>query len=763
MRVLVLENSPQKSRLFYNALNQKREEPFDFSYADSLKKSLILLNNQSFDVILLDLYLRDSKGIGTYLALKTKIYKTPVIILTDLNNQEEALHCLEEGAWDYLVKGAFDGFLLIKTMHFASLRKQKTFVEKQLDLQLHIATTLAESTTVHHASLAILKQICDQFSFSMGEILAVDHESQVLRSVLRWSNPGLPSELLSMSNKVIFKRSRDIPAQIWSNKKVFFTNDLKKISLHHHKAIIDLGFHSCFGFPIFNKEEILGISVFYGNLVDEFDPEFFTIFEVVGKQIGSFFKSKRLEKDLLFLIKHDLLTGLPNREALRDFLENALVHAKRENNMIALLYLNLDRLRNINCTLGYAVGDIVLQEVAHRLQNITRKTDFVARFGGDEFAIVLTGIRLREHIDLIAKKILKQMEYPFFINHSECYMTASIGISLYPQDGEDAKSLFISASLAMYHSRYSGINNYHYVYSDWQKVHQKNILMEAKLHQALQRNEFFLCYQPIVNLKTNQIISVEALIRWNFGAAETVYPMNFIPLLEKSSLIQSIGEWTFETACNHLKLLAPFDINSMSINISVNQLNPGLIKNMQNTLTLLNLSPSNIILEITESALIDQNKNVIDIIYAFNQMGIKLSIDDFGTGYSSFSYLKNFSINFLKLDKSFISEINKTPNANAIVKAIILMAHELGMEVIAEGVEQKEQLEFLKQNGCDAYQGFYFSKPITIDELLQQLKTKKLYLPEPKLSPRHSEQNEESPLNQGDSSLHYMKSSNTDS
>lgn len=684
------------------------------------------LNKNAIDIILFNLDGQGERGIALFKALKDGLVIPPIIVLVSQDKENLAKQCMQEGAVDYLIHGTYDGFLLAKMIEHALEQRQQKLYEKQLSLQLRIATILAELGPIHNAGRSILKAISEILSIDMGEIWAVDPETEVLRQVLNWSEHAVPRQLVTTNNRAIFKRGEGIPGFIWKQQKTYYTQALAESRFaKEYLSFIRLGFNTCFGFPVTFKEEVLGVVVFYGTKMQVLEPEIVDVFTLIGKQIGSFFKSRRLERDLLYLVKHDLLTGLPNKELINNFLEHALIQAQKQKNIIAIIYVNLDRLSNVNYSLGYEAGDLVLREIAQRLQRITRKTDLVARLGGDEFAIILTDIYFKEHIDLIAKKILTEIERPLVIQGSTAYITASLGIGLYPQDGNSLKDLFIAAGLAMYHSKFSGRNTYQYVSSDWQKQRQKNMIMEASLHQALQKKELFLCYQPVIRIADNTIIAVEALCRWKNAAGEVILPMDFIPIIEQSDLIKSIGEWILETACRDLKLFQKYKLSRVSVNVSANQLTAHLAYFIQYLLGTLSLDAENIILEITESALMDQSTEVIDTITTLNEIGIQLSIDDFGTGYSSFANLKNFKLHCLKIDKSFIAEINKGQNTNAIVKAIILMAHELGMQVIAEGVEEVEQLNFLQSTGCEGYQGFYYSKPLDAEELIQLLKKEK--------------------------------------
>ena len=296
-----------------------------------------------------------------------------------------------------------------------------------------------------------------------------------------------------------------------------------------------------------------------------------------------------------------------------------------------------------------------------------------------------------------------------------------MGISIYPDNGSDIETLFKSADLSMYKVKQYGRNNYQYANAEQNEIEQKALLLSTKLHQALQKREFILYYQPITDIQSNEIVSVEALIRWKISTGELIFPDEFIPQLEETNLILKAGLWVLKTACKQMKKWRTSCFHSISVNISVRQLNDQLVPMINNILNETGMSPDKLILEITESMLMQQTYIVHDILGALFDIGVRIAIDDFGTGYSSLSYLKMFKIQFLKIDKSFISDLNESQSAQSIVTAIILMAHALGLKTIAEGVETKEQLDFLKEKKCDMYQGYYCSKPLPSDELEQKI------------------------------------------
>ncbi|MDR3491563.1 MAG: EAL domain-containing protein [Gammaproteobacteria bacterium] len=591
-------------------------------------------------------------------------------------------------------------------------------LEQQSAIQLRVATILSESSSIHHAAQGILKAICEILNFQAGEIWADDPKENELRCVSIWTKHNVPIEFLQERKDLVLHKGEGIPGIIWESKKPYWTKDIgeEKRSILR-EMLMKMGLNCCIGFPVLFHEETLGAFLFFGHDVEMLDVGSMIIFELIGKQIGHFFKRKRVESSIFYLAQHDVLTGLANKVVAEDALKNAIFQAKKNEKMVAFLYFDLDHFKNINDTLGHQKGDLVLQEVGHRLEKIVRETDLVARFGGDEFAVILSEVHSKEDVDLVAKKILTTIASPYRIDEKEFYLTASIGVSLYPADGDDVSGLLRAADFAMYQAKDIGRNSYQYSSPEQEKIQQKKVMMEASLHQALEQNEFILYYQPIVEVQTNKIISVEALLRWKNADGNIVSPAEFIPLLERSDLILRVGEWVLRTACKQMKAWNQSGFHSVSVNVSVHQVSHRFISLIQNIIEETGIVPSNLVLEVTESILMKRTELMLKIIQSLNEMGIVLSLDDFGTGYSSFSYLKNFTIHYLKIDKSFVTGVDKNENSASITEAIIAMAHALKMKAIAEGVETKEELDFLKAKGCDQYQGYYFSKPLLPDEL----------------------------------------------
>ncbi len=425
------------------------------------------------------------------------------------------------------------------------------------------------------------------------------------------------------------------------------------------------------------------------------------------------------------LAYYDTLTDLPNRALLSDRLDLAIAHAKRGGSKCAVLFLDMDRFKNINDALGHSIGDQLLQSVAIRLKECVREVDTVARMGGDEFVVILDSMAETDSIMPVARKILHSLSQPYEIEGHNIRATPSIGISVYPDDGTDHESLIMSADSAMYHAKEMGRDNYQFFRHEMNVRAVERHVIESHLRHALERQEFVLHYQPQVDIKTGHIVGAEALVRWNHPVAGLISPAKFIPVAEESGLIIPLGEWILNEACrqNLEWQNAGLPPVSIAVNLSAAQFRQqNLCRLINDTLNKTGLEPHYLELELTEGLVMSNTNSAVEALNCFKEMGVRISIDDFGTGYSSLSYLKHFPIDYLKIDQSFVRDITTNPDDAAITTAIINMAQGLNLRTIAEGVETAEQLTFLRLHSCDVVQGYYFSKPVPAAEFAEILR-----------------------------------------
>lgn len=436
---------------------------------------------------------------------------------------------------------------------------------------------------------------------------------------------------------------------------------------------------------------------------------------------------KLFEEQLMDQATHDSLTGLANRNLLNDRLGQATAYQKRKKMLFAVMLLDIDRFKVINDTLGHSAGDSLLMQIAERLANSVRNYDTVARLGGDEFVILVNDVADTNDIITVAKNILDLFTASVKINEDELFVAASIGISMFPLDGDSADHLLMKADTAMYHCKAQGGNNYQFFAEEMNLKAKNRLSMETNLHKALEQQEFILYYQPKVDLSTGDICGMEALIRWQKDG-KMISPAEFIPIAEETGVILPIGEWVLRTACRDIKQIIDMGFSNlvMSANLSSRQFaNDNLVELIGSILDETSLDPMYFELELTESILMKNEEKLIRKLFAIKDRGIRLSIDDFGTGYSSLSYLKKFPIDVLKIDRSFVMDITTNPDGASIVETILAMAHTLKLRTVAEGVEKLEEIIFLTEHGCEEMQGFYFSRPVPFDAFEELLRSGK--------------------------------------
>jgi diguanylate cyclase (GGDEF)-like protein len=431
---------------------------------------------------------------------------------------------------------------------------------------------------------------------------------------------------------------------------------------------------------------------------------------------------KDSEEKLRLLAFHDALTSLPNRTLFLDRLKNAIVRAERVSGKLAILFLDMDNFKNINDILGHFTGDKYLQIIAERLSTICRDEDSVARLGGDEFVILIPEIGNQHGIAQITNRILRELEKPLVLNEHKFKPSASIGVAFFPEDGKDASTLMKNADLAMYKSKENGKGVSTLFNDEMNKQLKKKIRLEELLRSSLKNNEMTLLYQPKVSISNRDMNSAEALLRWNSKELGMVSPSDFIPIAEETGFILELGDWVLQQALRDLSdfqkvLSSDFE---MAVNLSASQFHDKkLVTRIEQIIQTSQIDPSTVNLEITENMAMEESNKAIDIINRIKELGLSLSIDDFGTGYSSYNYLKQYKAKYLKIDKSFVDEIPEDKSSGLILKNIINLGHILNMEVIAEGVETEDQFHFLKSSNCDIIQGYYFSKPLSKEELIR--------------------------------------------
>jgi diguanylate cyclase (GGDEF)-like protein/PAS domain S-box-containing protein len=473
--------------------------------------------------------------------------------------------------------------------------------------------------------------------------------------------------------------------------------------------IAAFGIRSSVRAPIFGSQGAFGLLAAHTTQTRRFSEDEVNFLRSVANILAVAIERKRAEERLTYLAQFDPLTGLPNRHLFHDRLNQTLAHAKRSGHSMAMLFIDLDRFKLVNDTLGHAGGDKLLREAAARLQRCLRSGDTVARFGGDEFGAILTELGASGDAGLVAQKIIEALQQPFHLDGNEVYVTASVGITVFPADGEDAGTLIMNSDAAMYRAKEQGRDNYQYFTREMNERARARLQMEAALRRAVERNEFRLHYQPKLALLDGRVCGMEALLRWG-----SVPPAQFIPVLEDSGLIVPVGEWVMREVCRQIRAWKGIGlaVPPVAVNLSARQFQQkDLESRLRETLQEAAIDPSMIQFELTESLLMKDPEAAVRTLRGLKRAGVRISVDDFGTGYASLAYLKRFPIDEIKIDRAFVCDVTTNPDDAAIVVSIIGLAHGLKLRVVAEGVETGDQVRFLRSHGCDEMQGYYSARP----------------------------------------------------
>ncbi len=598
----------------------------------------------------------------------------------------------------------FDFRLLFKS---GSIRHLQTHTEVDLDQQDKIIRVfgITKDITDEVNAATKLKQAATVFN-STSEAIFITDENNLIISI----NPAYTQVTGYSENEVLGNDPRILNSG--HHDKAFFKNFWYELKINGRwQGEIWNQHKDGHIFPVW--QSITSIKDSSGKII-----QFVSIFNDIS--------TRKADEELIrYQANYDGLTGLPNRNLFLDRINIAIKLAQRDKKQLALLMLDLDRFKWINDTLGHKAGDILLQETAKRLINSVRKSDTVARLGGDEFAIILTEISCFSDAETIANKIFLAFKTPLFIEGNEVHISGSIGITIYPDDGDNVDSLQMNADNAMYSAKESGRNRYHYFTPQLQAKAERNLMLINYLQQALKRDEFDVYYQPVIDQVSHQIVSAEALIRWQQPQLGFVSPAEFIPLAENSGLIRIIGDWVVLRVAENMQRWQQLGLKPIhiSINKSAHQFSKDSCdEDWSNLFKQHDIDVSRVTVEITESVFMDKGHGYVATLAAMQQQGMKISLDDFGTGYSSLSYLKRFPVDVLKIDRSFIQDITEDSSDAMLVELILSLAEKMNINVIAEGVETEEQLAFLHKINCRLIQGYFFSKPLPLTEFEDFLK-----------------------------------------
>ncbi|MBJ6725107.1 putative bifunctional diguanylate cyclase/phosphodiesterase [Geomesophilobacter sediminis] len=677
--------------LYIRLLTRESLEPSGFAVRDvqSGAEALELFQNLVPDIVLLDVMMPGMDGFSVCSAIRRTEpgRDTPILMMTGLNDLESIDRAYEAGATDFITKPINWHILRYRVSYI--LRASNAFEQ------------LKESKAVlaHAQSLAHIGSW--EWDLTTGDIHCSDEVYNICCvDGERTANPILDS--VHQLDRAFVQGSIDEAVE-------------KKIPLS-------------FDYRILLADAVE--RTLHAELVTVVDEDARPI-RLTGT-IQDITERKRAEEQIRLLAYYDALTGLPNRRFFLQQLEQAIVYANRNDRMLAVLYLDLDRFKLVNDTMGHGVGDKLLQDVADRLQHCVRRSDclataegdlpgsLVSRLGGDEFTILLSDIEHFQDVAKVARRILEVISMPYSLEGREVFVSTSIGISLYPFDATSASDLIRNADGAMYQAKEEGRNGYQIYDESMNSRALERIILESKLHKALKNQEFTVYYQPQISSRTGTVIGVEALVRWNNPELGVVEPARFLPLAEEIGLVIQIDEWVLGESCRQHRLWMEAGLPPLTLAVNVSGQHFArydLLGTVTRVLSETGMDPGHLELELTEGVLMAHTEKTVKMLTALKQMGVRLAIDDFGTGFSSLSYLKRFPLDVLKIDRTFIDDIITDPDDAAITLATIEMAHTMKLQVVAEGVETQEQLEFLRGNSCDIFQGYLFSHPVLPDQI----------------------------------------------
>ena len=755
--ILIVDDEPKNRSLLEVLL---KPEGYLTVTANSGEEALAIVAEKPPDLILLDVMMPglDGHDVAAKLKGNPATRNLPIIMLSALGDRGSKLAGLNAGAEDFLTKPIDRVELWVRVRNLLRLkeysdvlaehnqlleqavrgRNEEITERKRAETQIIRLNRLYGIVSGINAAIVRTRNRQELFTeachiavkhgqFRMAWIGSVDSKGTGL-SPLAWS--GFDEGYFDKITQAIRNNKADtlvLAVRALQEKIPVVCNDIDSDPQFAHWRIdaLQRGYRSMGAFPLMGDSQPVGLFVLYAPELNFFDVEEIKLLTELTANISYALEYLKKEEKLNYLAYHDVLTGLPGRTLFHDRLVQAVTNAHRHGDKLGVLFIDLDHFKNINDSLGHYVGDMLLKQVAALFTACMREDDTVARLGGDEFVVILASMASEDEAWMVSQKILKLMTEPFTIEAHELFVTCSIGIALYPKDGDDAKTLLQSADGALYLAKNKGRNNAQFCTAEMNAKALERLTLESELRQAINRQEFLLHYQPRVDMVSGEITGMEALVRWQHPVQGLLYPTKFIPVAEESGLIVPLGEWVLRTACEQNKAwqLAGLKPVSIAVNLSARQFKQqDLVEIVTRILKETELDPSYLELELTESMVMQNVEAAIATLTQFKVIGVKLSIDDFGIGYSSLNYLKHFPIGFLKIDQSFVRDITTNRDDAIIAKIIISMAHDLGLRVIAEGVETEEQKSFLCSHRCDEMQGYFFSMPLPAEEFETLLK-----------------------------------------
>jgi diguanylate cyclase (GGDEF)-like protein/PAS domain S-box-containing protein len=687
--LLLLQDDASKAALVLKLLSQSSEGPFVVEWLGSCAAGLDRLHHQQKNAIaavLVDLSLPGGQGLETFDLILQASSHIPILVFCDPKHEEMAKRAVQRGAQDYILEDHLDGYSLSKAL--------RNMVERAANAEALFVEKERAEVTLNSIGDAVIS------TDAAGQ---VTYLNQVAEAMTGWPS----AEALGRSFDDVFRIVDGTNTEHAGNPMVRAMHENKTVGLTAGSILFRRdGFQSAIedsAAPIHDRRgQVTGAVIVFHDVT----------------------QVRAMSQRMSYLAHHDYLTDLPNRMLLDDRLAQAIAAARRRQQQLAVLFVDVDRFKHVNDSLGHAIGDELLQSIAGRLVASVRGSDTVSRQGGDEFVILLPSIAHAEDAALSANKILAALGMPHRVKEHDLQVTVSLGIGVYPDDGTDAEALVKSADIAMLSAKESGRNNYQFFTPDMNEHALERQSLESGLRHALEQGEFVLHYQPKMGLETETITGVEALIRWRPPGRAMVLPEKFIPIAEQSGYIVPIGRWVLREACRQTRSwldanLAPLPV---AINISAVELrSKDFVAGVRAVLQETRLDPWYLEFELTETALMQDPTSTITVLNSLKDMGVRLALDDFGTGYSSLNYLKRFPIDALKIDKSFVRGLCTNVGDANIVSAVINMGKSFGLRVIAEGVETREQFLRLQAQQCTEGQGYYFQAPIAGKEFAKLL------------------------------------------
>jgi diguanylate cyclase (GGDEF)-like protein/PAS domain S-box-containing protein len=690
IRILLVEDNPGDARLMRAIFQEPSSVRYLLSHHGSIAKAVAYLAGNPVDVILLDLGLPDASGLEAVRMARAAAPRIPLVVLTGWDDDSLAAQALREGAQDYLIKGQIEIRSLLRAIRYAIERKtmeDALFLEKERAQVTLNSIGEAVICTDNTGAITFINHVAETIIDGTAQHLAGRPIHQVFRIL---DATGYEVTLLDQFT-IPGANPNANPDAHPSGNSTLIRHDGTEIPVEYCISTIQDRSGGATGSVIVFRDVTL---------------------------------TRAIAQQITHTAQHDFLTGLPNRILLSDRITQAIALAPRHLKKVAVLFLDLDGFKHINDSLGHPIGDKLLKSVAHRLEECVRGSDTVSRQGGDEFVVLLSETAQAEDAALTAKRMLQAVAQAHSIDHHELHVTTSIGVSIYPDDGLDAETLIKNADTAMYQAKENGRQSYRFFEPAMNHRAVERQSIEESLRRALEREEFSLHYQPKINLITGSITSAEALLRWTHPIRGDIPPAQFISVAEDCGLIAPIGQWVLREACRQAQawVNAGLPLMTMAVNISAMEFqNEGFLDSVFATLGHTGFNPKSLELELTESVLMKSATATEATLDTLSGEGIRLAIDDFGTGYSSLSYLTKFPIDTLKIDQSFVRQITSIPAETTIVTAVIGMARSLNLRVVAEGVETREELQFLQTHLCDEAQGYYFSRAVPPQQFAELL------------------------------------------